>query len=376
MFKILPLRCILLVGAMLTTTGVRGATDPSRPWVSPFPPGWSAVPRNCTNIRTARHVDLVVTPKKISVRPGAVASVQPTFANFGRHPFTFLQRRPPGMTFIVTAWTARTDKKVPWTRLGKYREYAWSGPTISPEVFPGHSLGYWERVNVAQYVDLSLPGKYHVLLATGKLRSNVVAVTVLPPQRVPPSSPVLGLASPPLPNWPGAGKGLRIYLEPVTSSPVPEMEAFIRDAGRHPVKIRLSGDPSRDFGQMQETGPDQPDSFTLVRHIKPGQRGKPYTFPSAGPRPPGMQGKWYLVSYRNREPVPATAYSRWLSKHPAKGLAWKTYTLRPSVIYKYAVPVNMACRFYMSMSGVYRVRVELSHTRIWSPWAKVTVPQY
>ena len=30
----------------------------------------------------------------------------------------------------------------------------------------------------------------------------------------------------------------------------------------------------------------------------------------------------------------------------------------------------------MSLGGVYRVRVELAHTHIWSPWANVKAPQY
>jgi len=80
------------------------------------------------------------------------------------------------------------------------------------------------------------------------------------------------------------------------------------------------------------------------------------------------------VPFIRKNPAPLTAYGMWLRKHPVRGLKRTAYTLKPGIIYKYIEPINLSCMYDMTLAGVYRVRVRLVHTNIWSPWAKITVP--
>ena len=188
---------------------------------------------------------------------------------------------------------------------------------------------------MARYVDLTLPGKYRVVLTAGKIRSNAVFVTVLPPRVIPPSHPALTVARGALLQWSRAGKGIQIRCRPVVHTTAPEVTVYIRNTGGHAVPIRFSGDPVADFGRIQVTGPRPPNAYGLVRHLKPGQQGKLYVPPT--PVPPNLKGKWYLIPYPDRKAAPLTAYGQWLAKHPPKGPKWKTYMLKPGVVYKYAV---------------------------------------
>ena len=150
---------------------------------------------------------------------------------------------------------------------------------------------------------------------------------------------------------------------------------FFHSGSTLPARTSLCGNPFADFRRVEVTGPSFPGEFTLVRHPKPGENATPFVFPNPTQVPPRFKGhKWYSVPFIRKNPTPLTAYGKWLAKHPPKGLKWKTYTLKPGVVYRYADPINLSCMFDMSLAGVYRVRVELAHTHTWSPWANLTVP--
>lgn len=126
---------------------------------------------------------------------------------------------------------------------------------------------------------------------------------------------------------------------------------FLND-GQRSAKVHLTGNPSADFSAIQVTGPSFPGESITVQKPKPHE-----------------------VPYIRKNPATLTAYGKWLSKHPIKNLKRKTYVLKPGVVYKYAEPINLSCMYDMSLSGVYRVRVRLKDSNIWSPWTNITVPQ-
>ncbi|MGC9261887.1 MAG: hypothetical protein ACP5I8_17665, partial [Phycisphaerae bacterium] len=106
-----------------------------------------------------------------------------------------------------------------------------------------------------------------------------------------------------------------------------------------------------DLRAIQVEGPDGYNGDELVKSPKP-----------------------HYIPIPNHQQVPLTAYGKWLLKHPPKGLKAKRFTLKSGVVYKYAVPINLSCQFDMSLSGVYHVRVELAHPKVWSNWMDVEVP--
>jgi hypothetical protein len=126
---------------------------------------------------------------------------------------------------------------------------------------------------------------------------------------------------------------------------------YIRGDKSQREKLELTGNRLLDFRAIQVEGPDGYNGEELVPKPKPHYIPKP-----------------------NHQQVPLTAYGRWLVKHPPKKLPEKTYDLKPGVVYKYVVPINLSCQYDMSLAGVYHVRVELAHPKIWSNWATVKVP--
>ncbi len=185
------------------------------------------------------------------------------------------------------------------------------------------------------------------------LTSNPLRITVFAPYRkVPvvatkPSAKTTPLQSGKL------SAGIHLLLtNPVANGPGPiTLCVQCVDDGQSAAKVRLAGNPLVDFSEIQVTGPSFPGESTTVQKPRPHE-----------------------VPYIHKNPASLTAYGQWLSKHPIKDLKRKTYVLKPDVIYNYSEPVNLSCMYDMSVSGVYRVRVKLAHTHIWSPWVNVTVP--
>ncbi|MGC8561438.1 MAG: hypothetical protein ACP5O1_12260 [Phycisphaerae bacterium] len=125
--------------------------------------------------------------------------------------------------------------------------------------------------------------------------------------------------------------------------------------GTKPLSLRLTGNPLVDFRHTKVDGPDGRQGYGLIKGIKP----------HTGPLP-------------NWKPVPLTAYGKWLIKHdPAVNIKAKTYLLKSRAVYQYAVPVNLSCRFDMSLpgnwGGCYHVRVRLAQSSLSSQWLDVKV---
>ncbi len=127
---------------------------------------------------------------------------------------------------------------------------------------------------------------------------------------------------------------------------------FLRGDLQGGASLRLTGNRLLDFRAMKIEGPDEYNGGVLVKNPKPR----------------------YIVILNHKQ-VPLTAYGKWLLKHPPKKLPKKSYTLKPSVVYQYAVPINLSCQYDMSQGGIYHVRVELAHPKIWSNWINIKVPQ-
>lgn len=368
LFVALAMATIIAAAYSLATAGQRGPA-------SPFPPGWSAIPKNCTNLSTARHVTLVVNPRRLSVGPGMSAVVQVAFVNHGHRGFTFRQQQPPGATFVISAVSVITGLPTPSTRTGRYREFSERGPTISPRVAPGRSVHFWKPINLARYVDLTMPGKYRVTVTAGKIASNPVLVTVKVPRvPFPPAAALRAVVARAL-KWSTLTKGVQLLAQPtrINQANPPKLILYLRVMGIKPLAVRLMGNPLWDFRKVEATGPNNPGTFTLVRHPKSGEHAVPYANPRFSP----LKGKWFSVPYVNKSPAHLTVYGKWLAKQkPSKNLLWRKYILKPGLIYRYAEPIVLSARFDLSDSGTYRVRIRLGDTNVWSPWETVAVPSY
>ncbi len=174
MAKIRSTVCVPAIGVILGVAAISVHCAPRAYSASMVPP--APVPKNCTNPSTARHVKLAVKPRKIAMRSGSPLAVQPLFVNHGQRSFTFFQNLPPGVLFVVSAWHLVTGVEAPGTRFGSSLP-SWQGRIISPLVRPGESTRYRRPFNLARYVDLTLPGKYRVVLTAGRAVAASPALT-------------------------------------------------------------------------------------------------------------------------------------------------------------------------------------------------------
>ena len=183
--------------------------------------------------------------------------------------------------------------------------------------------------------------------------SQLARITVLAPYRKPPSAALALAGALGIRIAPPGGPGLTLLLaDPDVKGPGPiTVRAFLEYNGRRPMALRLTGDPQLGFRAVQVTGPNITGEYVVAKLPKPHE-----------------------VPYIRKLPPPLTAYGRWLVKHPPKKLPEKNYTLKPGVVYQYAVPINLSCQYDMSLAGTYHVRVELAHPKIWSNWVTVKVP--
>ena len=266
-------------------------------------------------------------------------------------------------------------------------------PLAKAWLYQGKS-GRWQ-FSLSRLYDLTLPGRYRLRLITGRrlysvnnpaevarltckmpggivywqvipfpkisagkakllppLQSKRFTIRVLPPYGKTPASAIQALnhSSAKLPS--ARKQGLCVMLmHPAIAGPGPiSVRVELVDIGRRPVKVHLAGDPLTDFGLVHVRGPSDLDRVKHLLLPKPHEVVVKYAVP------------------------PLTAYGKWLVKHPPKKLPEKTYDLKPGVVYKYVVPINLSCQYDMSLAGVYHVRVELAHPKIWSNWVTVKVP--
>ena len=214
---------------------------------------------------------------------------------------------------------------------------------------PGHAQAFWKGVNFAKYYDMTMPGRYRLQIGAGKIASNSVIATIKPLPALPSQVTLIVRGLRRKEGWP-VGRRLRIRLRQTRQRHGPSVGVIAFLAGAR-SRARLTGNPLVDYSAVSVEGPSGVHGDRLATEPQP-----------------------HWVPIPNRSPLPLTLYGHWLATHPLKDLKWKTYTLKPGVVYKYATPINLSCRFDMSVPGVYRVRVLLAHTHIWSPWAKITVP--
>ena len=332
---------------------------------------------------------------------GAALPVTVDLENHARLPLSFYQhRRHLAYTFMCRGRYGPHACLLKATLWGKQARGTFLGVFMHgvpvAVIAPGGNVRYCTAVPVGRFLDATMPGRYILRVTTkyglreqmvtplvrvnggalkaGKpmlmlvilqgpgtvparvghnvLVSHPLRITIVAPYR---KLPAVALGQPALVATRPKSTGLRVVLikpKAKGSGPITVEAEFVND-GRAAATVRLTGNPSRDFGRVEVTGPSYPGEYTVVKKPKP-----------------------YDVAYIRKNPAPLTAYGKWLAKHPPKGLKWRTYTLKCGVAYKYAEPINLSCVFDMSVAGVYRVRVELAHTHIWSPWAKVTVSQY
>jgi hypothetical protein len=348
----------------------------------------------------ANQVRLLAKAPEPSVVSGAGPAVCVIILNRSGLPLYLTQPCPARLVFRFLAEGNAADRRHPaatafGNRWGPRRALVGIGPpTPIRRVKPGAALPYQtvsgQAIPSGRYVDLTLPGSYRLrvltsrrirrygpgqmpinftptrvgphlfLFATGggpptggrplyRALSNWTKVKILPPYGRAPAAALIAagaskLAAP-------AARGFAILLaDPDVKGPGPiTVRAFLEYNGHGPMALRLTGDPQLDFRAVEVHEPGGYARGTRVQLPKPH-----WVFPKL--------------------PPPLTAYGKWLLKHPPKKLPEKNYTLKPGVVYKYTVPINLSCQYDMSRSGTYRVRVELAHPNIWSNWIKVKVP--
>ena len=356
--------------------------------------------------KTTNHLSLAVkAEKKNELISGSMVPVQAIFLNKNKLPFCFVQSYPARYTFLFRATFGVRNLRVAQTEFGRiwknphpFLPSHWLPPT--QVVAPGETAEYHTGTKAGQYVfvahflDMTMPGEYHVRLVTkygvqkcgpglvhtvdGLMRikkhlfliqdgffrghiaigsqnilSNRLNLTIAAPYRRLPALALMEAikTGPKLPqNTPA---GIHVLLtEPDAYGPEPiSVRAKFIVSGMHPVTRRLTGNPFADFGEIEITGPSDMNETAVVNTPKPHE----------------------VIS---KVAVPAvTAYGHWLAKHMPRGIKSRAYTLEPGIIYKYAEPINISCRYDLSLPGVYRVRVRLAHPKIWSNWIKVKVPQ-
>ena len=349
--------------------------------------------------KSAFGVSLVAKARPQYTSGGKIV-VRLMVVNHGKLPFCFEWPFRASYMLHFRARYGPGDLRSPGTAFGVEKHpsspiFVGSGFFQFQACMPGHTMDYWSiggpRLPAGRFVDLTLPGAYRLQISTrfpphlskhatvdklnvmvslganitlslraagphlvteGRMRSNWVKIKIVPPyQKLPPRAlvPAKGLGAKPS----AAMKpGLRIELvKPVVKGPGPfAVHALFIDDGHKPITVRLTGNPLVDFKSIQVHGPSYLD------------RG----FNAHTPRP-----HWVTT-------IPAvpkfTAYGRWLLKHPPKKLPTQTYTLKPGVVYRYAVPINLSCQYDLSLYGHYHARVELANPKVWSNWKKVEVP--
>ncbi len=253
-------------------------------------------------------------------------------------------------------WQFSLGRLYDLTLPGKYRLRLITSRRLYSVVFPAEvtrltgckmpgSIVYWQ---VIPFPKIAV-GKAKLL---SPLQSKRFTIKVLPPYGKTPASALQALnhSSAKLPSARKQGLCV-VLLHSSTAGPGPvSIRVELVDIGRRSVKVHLAGDPLTDFGFVHVRGPSGLDRVKHFLLPKPHEVVVKYAVP------------------------PLTAYGRWLVKHPPKKLPEKTYDLKPGVVYKYVVPINLSCQYDMSLAGVYHVRVELAHPKIWSNWATVKVP--
>ena len=312
------------------------------------------LPQNVTTTLNARHVSLTIAVSKKIFFSGFPVLGSAVFRNQGRRTFE-VSGGPVRSTFnVIRADSMSTGKSAaPTLRMIRTPRYWSSDGWLTAFVPPGRAEVYWEPIDFARYYDLTMPGKYRLQLKAGGIESNAINVTVAPPPTLQRRVALAVQVQSPV-TWSAKSRPLQVILRQIKWKFGSSLEAkvFIRCSGRHPTTVRLTGDRFLDLRIAKPEGPERIDGDEIVKKPHP-----------------------HWIPTPNKTSVPLTAYGRWLAKHAPKNLKWRIYTLKPGVVYEYAEPINLSCQFDMSLSGVYRSRVRLAHSRVWSPWANITVPQ-
>ncbi len=301
------------------------------------------------------NVELKIGLRSRKYISGFPVPVRATFINKGHRPFCFPGHIAPALLFSkILVLEAATRTAAEPVRAGGAREL-WNYDAIRDAAPPGHSAQFWEPVYVNRAADVTMPGKYLTRLEDGKIKSNWLPFRVIaPPSRVPGGVPLVYSPSAKGLRWIASDKSVQICVRQETAAGgahLPLVTVFFRNTARGIIHLRLSGDPFFDF-MPRMGGPDGANGDELVKHPHP-----------------------HWVPIVNKTAVPLTVFGHWLAKQKTpRSLEWRPYSLKPRAVYEYAVPINLGCRFDLSLPGVYRVRVRLAHSKVRSPWAKITVP--
>ena len=273
--------------------------------------------------------------------------------NLGKAPIYISAGLGPLQFFSARAKLIGSHRPVPWLRDGILGREMNVNRFISVLVPPGKSVRFWRSAAINRYFDMSTPGRYTIRFAAGHIKSNWLRLSVTPPALTVQAGGVpwnkVGQAAKAIKR----SQRLQLVLKPVrgagVSAPVATM-VFLR-VGRRRAFVKSTGRAALDFRVLQVEGPDGYNGDELVKKPAP-----------------------HYIPIPNHKQVPSTTYGKWLRNHLPKRLPAKRYTLKPGVVYKYAVPINLSCQFDMSLRGTYHVRVELAHPKVWSDWIKIKVP--
>ncbi len=303
----------------------------------------------------AANAKLWLTSSRRVAPAGSPIFLTAHLRNIGKRPIYIPRGLGPLQFFKVKVKYLGHPGPVRFLRAGVMGSEMNVGSLVAVAALPGRTIRFWTKAPINRYFDMSMPGRYAVRFSVGRLESNWLNVTIKPPEV---QLPVGKILRPSAENWPSGGKnkrgGVQVRIFGLAhggkTQPV-GVWVYLRGGGLGKETAELTGNRLSDLQAIQVNGPDGHNGVELVKKPKP-----------------------HYILILNHHQVALTAYGKWLLRHPPRGLPAKRFILKPGVAYKYAVPINLACQFDMSLSGVYHIRIELAHPRVWSNWVYIKVP--
>ncbi|NNM88616.1 MAG: hypothetical protein HKL95_08865, partial [Phycisphaerae bacterium] len=170
MFKVVAI--VSVVAALLSPNLTRA---------QPAMPATRGVPVPAATTLTAKRVSLTITLLRKVIYPGSPVLVSAVFRNNGKRKFE-VSGWPVRFTFkVISAESLKTGKSAAPTRCMIHTPQAWSFHIFTRlVVLAGRAKTFWKQIDFARYYDLTMPGKYRLLVQAGRLKSNAVIVTVVP----------------------------------------------------------------------------------------------------------------------------------------------------------------------------------------------------
>lgn len=306
------------------------------------------------SLQAAKHLSMTIKTRGKTFVSGMGISVQVTFHNHGKRT-VWLSGLVPGREVFGPhmAYDGNSGKPVANTWFGHTGLFG--GSQALGLIRPGQSGRFWRKVDVGEWDDVTVPGRYRIQFHVGHTISDAVSITVKRPARAKQGDALVPVNAAKAKRLKWGSTGPIQLAAVVTTSKknhvltgLPALTVYVRNNSKQVQTIQLTGDPLIDFRDSQVVGPDGYNGDKKFAKPKPHW----------GPIP-----RW--------KAVPLTAYGKQLKEKAAKNRQVQKYSLTPGQMYRYTVMVDLRCRFDMSWPGKYHARAKLAGTDVASRWEDV-----